>query len=114
MSAAQANRVFNEFIADRRLPLAIFHDHFIGRPGGVAIFYVEDPGPRDALLDEKRLAGWRTEIHPMIYSFSPSAFDEQIAFTLEQYRGQDWDELRREARPSYGNPAREAETAQEE
>lgn len=114
LSAAEANRIFNEFVADRRLPLAVFHDHFIGRPGGVAIFYVENPEERDALLDQTALAGWHLEIHPMVFSYSPSAFDEQIAFTLRQYRGQGWEAVRREARPSFGSPAREAETAQEE
>jgi hypothetical protein len=111
---AEANRIFNEFVGDRSLPLAIFHDHFIGRAGGVAIFYVGDPRERDALLAATNLAGWRVEIHPMVFSRSPSAFDEQIAFTLRQYRGVNWGSLRIEMRPSYGNPAREAKAAREE
>lgn len=65
----------------------IYHDHFIGEPGGVAIFYVDNMESRDALLNQKRLAGWRVEYQPLIFSYGPSAFDEQIAFTLKAYRG---------------------------
>ncbi len=114
MPAAEANRLFNEFIADRGLPPAIFHDHFIGEPGGVAVFYVEGPQARDALLEQEHLKGWRVQVQPLIFSYSPSAFDEQTAFTLKAYRGLDWESLQKEQRPSYGNPAREAETAEEE
>jgi hypothetical protein len=54
------------------------------------------------------------DIQPLIFSHSPSAFDEQIAFTLQAYRGVDWELLQKDKRPAYGNPSREAETAQEE
>jgi hypothetical protein len=112
--AADANRILNAFIGDPSLPLAIFHDHFIGQPGGVIIFYVESAEERDALLTQKYLDGWHVEIQPLIFSQSPSAFDEQIAFTLKAYRGVDWDVLQKNRRPAYGNPSREAETAEEE
>jgi len=114
LPAAQANRLFNEFVGDRSLPPAIFHDHFIGEPGGVAVFFVESPRARDALLGQEHLKGWQVQIQPLIFSYSPSAFDEQTAFTLKAYRGLDWESLQREQRPSFGNPAREAETAEEE
>jgi hypothetical protein len=114
LPAAEANRIFNAFVADRTLPLAVFHDHFIGRAGGVAIFYVEDAHSRDALLEQRHLEGWRVEYRPMIFSYSPSAFDEQVAFTLKAYRDVNWENLQQEKRPAYGNAAREAETAQEE
>lgn len=112
--AAEANRILNAFIGDASLPLAIFHDHFIGQPGGVIIFYVETAEERDALLTQKYLDGWHVEIQPLIFSHSPSAFDEQTAFTLKAYRGVDWEVLQKNRRPAYGNPSREAETAQEE
>ena len=114
LAAAEANRILNAFIADPGLPLAIFHDHFIGQPGGLVIFYVETPAERDALLAQTYLEGWRVEIQPLIFSHSPSAFDEQIAFTLRAYRGVNWETLQKEQRPSFGNPSREAETAEEE
>ena len=114
LPAAEANRILNAFIAHPALPLAIFHDHFIGKPGGMVIFYVETAGERDALLAQKYLDGWHVQIQPLIFSHSPSAFDEQIAFTLRAYRGVSWERLQKEQRPAYGSPSREAETAQEE
>ena len=114
MSAADANRVLNKFIGDPSFPLPIFHDHFIGQPGGLVIFFVQSSQERDALLDQKHLEGWHVEIQPLIYSHSPAAFDSQTAFTLQAYRGLDWEMLQREKRPAYGNPNREAEMAQEE
>jgi len=111
---SEANRIFNEFVGDRSLPLVLFHDHFIGKPGGIAIFYIENTEEREALFNAKHLSGWNVEIRPLIFSYSPSAFDEQIAYTLSAYRGEDWQSLRSEERPSYGhNPRLEAETAQE-
>lgn len=112
--ASEANRIFNAFLAETGLPLALFHDHFIGDAGGVAIFYVASPDERDALLGQTYLDGWRVEYRPLIFSRSPSGFDEQIAFTLRAYRSVDWDRLRREERPSYGDPTRETETARED
>jgi hypothetical protein len=114
LTAAEANQTLNAFIGDPALPLAIFHDHFIGQPGGVVIFYVETAEERDALISQKYLEDWHVEIQPLIFSHSPSAFDEQSAFTLRAYRGVNWETLQKEQRPSYGNPSREAETAEEE
>ena len=114
MPAAEANHILNDFIGDPALPLAIFHDHFIGQPGGIVIFYVETTEERDVLLAQTHLDGWHVEIQPLIFSRSPSAFDEQIAFTLRAYRGMNWETLQKEQRPSFGNPGREAETAEEE
>ena len=114
LPASEANRLFNEFISDPSLPVVIFHDHFIGQPGGMAIFFVETPAQRDALISNTFLRGWRVEMQPLIFSYSPAAFDEQRAFTLRAYRGLEWKKLREEKRPSYGNPAWEAETAEED
>lgn len=114
LPAAEANRILNAFIADPHLPLAVFHDHFIGQPGGIIIFYVETAAEREALLAQTYLEGWHVEIQPLIFSHSPSALDAQIAFTLRAYRGVDWETLQKDNRPAYGNPNREAETAEEE
>ena len=112
-SASQANKEFNRFIADATLPLALFHDHFIGQVGGIAIFYVSSEAERDALLGSGHLADWEVHYHPLIFSSSPAAFDEQIAFTLRVYREANWEKLQIEKRPSYGNPRLEADTAEE-
>lgn len=114
LSPAQANAQFNDFVADPSLPLVLFHDHFIGAPGGVAIFFVETAQGRESLTQSEKLSDWHVEIRPLIFSYSPAAFDEQTAYTLRAYRGQDWETLQQKKRPSYGNPAREAETALED
>lgn len=112
---AEANQTLNAICADEHLPLAIFHDHFIGQPGGLVIFFAGTAAERDALQThlDAALAGWEHTLHPLIFSFSPAAFDEQIAFTLRAYRGRDWAQLRQEQRPAYGSPAEEAQTAEE-
>ena len=53
-------------------------------------------------------------IHPLIFSYDPAAFDEQTAYTLKAYRGEDWNTLKAKQRPDYGNnPREEAERAEE-
>ena len=111
MPASQANLIFNAYIGDRRLPLPVFHDHFIGRPGGLAVFYAATEAERQALAESKLLAGWQVAIHPLTFARSPAGFDEQTAFTLRAYRGLDWETLQREPQPPADDPGREAETA---
>jgi len=65
-------------------------------------------------MERLNLISKMVEYRPMIFSYSPSAFDEQVAFTLKAYRDVNWENLQQEKRPAYGNAAREAETAQEE
>mgnify|MGYP003436684580 CR=1 FL=1 len=113
LSAAEANRLFNAYVADAKRGLSLFHDHFIGRRGGMAVFFVETEKEREALEDLAELADWQVNIHPLIFSYNPAAFDEQIAFTLKSYRNADWETLQQDKRPSYGNPRQEAETAEE-
>ncbi len=114
LSPAEVNRRFNEFVANKNLPLVLFHDHFIGQAGGVAIFFAENAFEREALVNCTMLDGWKFEIRPLIFAHSPAAFDEQIAYTLQAYRGRDWEQLQREQRPSYGNPVQESNTASED
>lgn len=113
--AAEANRAINEMTADEQLPLALWHDHFIGQAGGSIIFYVESRAEQKALFDSHHLSGWQVDYRPLVFSFSPSAFDAQTGFTLKTYRAADWEELRGKERPNYGerNVNREAETGEE-
>ena len=114
MLPSEVNRLFNEFVGNRSLPLVIFHDHFIGKHGGIAVFYCETTEEWEALYNPQHLEGWNVDIRPLIFSYSPAAFDEQIGYTLRAYRDEDWDTLKNNKRPSYGNPILEAETASEE
>lgn len=112
-SAADANRLINELVADTELPLAIFHDHFIGQKGGMVIFFVESVTERDRLYAMAHLADWQVIIHPLIYSYNPAAFDAQTAYTLSRYRQADWDILKQDKRPPYGDLQQEANLAEE-
>lgn len=114
LSPGEANQTFNAFIADRSLPLPIFHDHFLGGPGGIAIFYAATDEERKALAESEHLKGWEVDIRPLIYARSPAGFDEQTSFTLRAYRGLSWDRVRIEDRPTYGDPNREVDTGRED
>ena len=115
VSPGEANQILNRICADHGLPLAVYHDHFIGQAGGIIMFYAETSGEREALQNnlEAYLAGWEYTLHPLIFSYSPAAFDAQIAFTLRAYRQLNWERLRKDERPAAGNPGQEAESAQE-
>ncbi len=114
VSPGEANQIFNAFIADRSLPLPVFHDHFIGRPGGVAVFFAASEEERQALVGADHLKGWKVEIRPLIYARNPAGFDEQTSFTLRAYRGLSWNQVRTEDRPTYGDPHREVDSGQED
>jgi hypothetical protein len=115
VQASDANRIINEMTADLHLPLALWHDHFIGQPGGSIIFYVETQDEQQALFESQYLKSWKVDYRPLVFSFNPAAFDAQTGFTLKNYRATDWQQLRTQARPNYGerNVASEAETAEE-
>lgn len=115
IKAKEANRVINEMTGDENLPLALWHDHFIGGAGGSIIFYVETPEQQEALFANQHLKGWQVDYRPLVFSFSPSAFDAQVGFTLERYRDTDWQVLREQERPDYSERHlnEEAETGQE-
>lgn len=115
VSPGNANQTINKICADGQLPLALYHDHFIGQAGGMVMFYAETAEERESLQTrlDTYLAEWDYQLHPLIFSHNPAAFDEQIAYTLNAYRNQDWEALQKAKRPAYGNPRDEAETAQE-
>jgi hypothetical protein len=86
MTAREANDRLNEYVADRRRGLAVWHDHFVGEHGGVVVFDVR-AGEEQALLDDPGpLHGWRLSVHPLTFSLSAVGFAAQTSFTLERYR----------------------------
>ncbi|MFK7802929.1 MAG: hypothetical protein AB8G95_14960 [Anaerolineae bacterium] len=112
---AEANQIINAMIGDTTLPLALWHDHFIGDKGGCVIFYIENQAELDALFENSYLEGWQVDYRPLIYSFSPAAFDAQTGYTLNAYGDVDWQTLRDSERPDYGarNVTQEVESAEE-
>lgn len=92
-TAREANNRLNEYVADRRRGLSVWHDHFVGAHGGAAVFDVRSEDERALLDDPGPLAGWRLAAHPLTFSLSATGFAAQTEFTLEQYRGVSLDEL---------------------
>jgi hypothetical protein len=92
-SAREANDRLNEYVADARRGLAVWHDHFIGQHGGAVVLDVRSDEEEALLDDPGPLAGWRLSVHPLTFSLSALGFSAQTSFTLEQYRGVSLDEL---------------------
>jgi len=86
MTARQANDSLNEYVADRRRGLAVWHDHFVGVHGGAVVLDVRSDEERALLDDPGPLADWRLSVHPLTFSLSAVGFAAQTSFTLEQYR----------------------------
>ena len=92
-TAREANDRLNEYVADSRRGLAVWHDHFVGTHGGAVVFDVRSE-EEEALLDQPGpLAGWSLSIQPLTFSLSAVGFSAQTSFTLEQYRGVSLEEL---------------------
>jgi hypothetical protein len=92
-TARQANECLNEYVAQRRRGLAVWHDHFVGVHGGAVVLDVQSDEQR-ALLDHPGpLEGWQLSVHPLTFSLSAVGFSAQTSFTLEQYRDVTLDEL---------------------
>ena len=98
----EANAAFNAYCQDRRRGLALFHDHFRELPGGgVGVFFLDAAEQLQALEASADLPAWTLSVHALIHAGSPSAFDEQIALTVNRFAGRDWEELQRIERPEW-------------
>jgi hypothetical protein len=86
-SAREANDRLNEYVADRRRGLAVWHDHFVGTHGGAVVLDVRDDESEALLGEPGPLAGWELSVHPLTFSLSAVGFAAQTSFTLERYRG---------------------------
>jgi hypothetical protein len=93
MTAREANDRLNEYVADRRRGLAVWHDHFVGVHGGAVVLDVRSQAEQALLDDPGPLDGWRLSVHPLTFSLSAVGFAAQISFTLEHYRDVSLDEL---------------------
>lgn len=95
LSARAANEALNDYVADSRRGVPVFHDHFTGRPhGGFAVLYVDSDEARDLLEEPGPLAGWEISVHALVFALTPVGFEAQTQFTLEQYGKTTLDELR--------------------
>jgi hypothetical protein len=92
-SAREANDRLNEYVAERRRGLAVWHDHFVGVHGGAVVLDVPSDEEEALLDDPGPLAGWQVSIHPLTFSLSAVGFAAQTSLTLERYREVTLDEL---------------------
>ena len=92
-TAREANDRLNEYVADPRRGLAVWHDHFVNAHGGVVVLDVRSDEEQALLDDPGSLAGWQVVAHPLTFSLSAVGFAAQTSFTLESYRGLSLDEL---------------------
>ena len=91
--AREANDRLNEYVADSRRGLSVWHDHFIGAHGGAVVLDVRSEQESALLNDPGPLAGWDLAVHPLTFSLSSVGFAAQTSFTLEQYRGLSMEDL---------------------
>jgi hypothetical protein len=94
MSARDANDRFNDYIADERRGVCVFHDHFIGEHGGVVVFDVRSADELAAVHDPGPLTGWDIRVHGLTFALTAVGFAAQMEFTLDQYRGTTLEALR--------------------
>jgi hypothetical protein len=100
VSAREANDLLNEYVADRRRGVLVFHDHFTGKPhGGLAVFDVRDGAAYELLDDAGPLEGWELRVHPFVYALAATGFAELVDFNLEHYAGTTLEELREAEEP---------------
>jgi hypothetical protein len=99
VNASEANDLLNEYIGDRSRGIVVYHDHFIGRHGGVAVFEVRTDEEEAKLADPGPLAGWHLETYPLTFSLTAVGFVGQTEFTLRNYAGTTLEELEAAERP---------------
>jgi hypothetical protein len=92
-TAREANDRLNEYVADRRRGLAVWHDHFVGVHGGTVVLDVRSDEEQALLDDPGPLVGWQVSVQPLTFSLSAVGFAAQTSFTLERYRGASLNEL---------------------
>ncbi len=74
---------------DRALPLVLYHDHFLGQPGGMILFYVVSTEERDAL--NEALCSGQHLVEPKSstkHSFAPLRLRVEIVSRGEDYESQ--------------------------
>jgi hypothetical protein len=91
--AREANDRLNEYVADSRRGLAVWHDHFVGAHGGAVVLDVSSEEEQTMLDEPGPLTGWRIAVHPLTFSLSAVGFAAQTSFTLESYRSISLEEL---------------------
>jgi hypothetical protein len=99
VNARQANELLNDYIGDRSRGVVVYHDHFIGRHGGIAVFEASTEEEVAKLADPGPLEGWQIETFPLTFSLTAVGFVGQAEFTLRNYAGTTLEELEAAEQP---------------
>ena len=88
MTARASNDAVNEYIGERARGVAVWHDHFVGKPrGGIAVVWARSAAEVSALRDPGPLREWQVGVHPLTFSLTAVGFSAQTDLTLEGYGG---------------------------
>ena len=93
-SARDANDRFNDYVGDERRGICVFHDHFVGQHGGVAVFDIRSDEELAAVRDPGPIGGWDIHVRGLTFALTAVGFAAQMKFTLDQYRGTTLEALR--------------------
>jgi hypothetical protein len=94
-SARAANERLNRYVEERDRGIAVFHDHFTGKPhGGVVVLDVQTEAELARLDEPGPLDGWTVAAHSLTFSLTAVGFAAQADLTLDAYRDTSFEELR--------------------
>jgi hypothetical protein len=94
-SARAANQRLNRYVEERDRGIAVFHDHFTGKPhGGFVVLDIQTEDELARLDDLGPLEGWTVTVHPLTFSLTAVGFASQAELTLDAYRDTSFEELR--------------------
>ncbi|MCL4543540.1 MAG: hypothetical protein M1118_02905 [Chloroflexi bacterium] len=85
-SRRDADRLFNDYVAQTGRGIVVQHDHFIDRPGAFAVFEVTTEEQKRWLQQPGPLAGWTITAHPLLFSADGAGFFRQADSTMRHFR----------------------------
>jgi hypothetical protein len=85
LSRADADRLFNEYIAQPHRGVVLHHDHFVDRPGAFAVLEITTSAQLAALSEPGPLDGWTVSAHPLRFSPDGPGFYIQADSTLRRF-----------------------------
>jgi hypothetical protein len=86
MTRADADNLFNEYVAQEERGVVVQHDHFIDRAGAFAVFDIKSDAEKAMLTTPGPLAGWTISAHPLVFSPDGAGFFMQADSTLRHFR----------------------------
>ncbi len=86
MSRVEADNLFNDYVAEVPRGVVVPHDHFMDRPGAIAVFEILTEAQRAMLTNPGPLTGWQITSHPLLFAPDGATFFMQADSTLRHFR----------------------------